>query len=163
MVLCIQNCILFMRLERNWKVVWQKAAKTLSHKIAYEKNSNHFYKIKNLPKFCTCIWFQQRTNLFALKYNRIRDYLSNSQMSKPQTFAFPDHWSNGGAEWVSFSEGHLNLLRVHESSGNLGLMWVHLREMAIRISDGRKESNDFFSCFRVDSVPPTVSFSSIPT
>ena len=70
-----------------------------------------------------------------------------NQMSKPQTFAFPDHWSNGGAEWVSFSEGHLNLCRVHESSGNLGLMWVHLRGMAIRISDGQKESNDFFFLF----------------
>ena len=70
-----------------------------------------------------------------------------NQMSKPQTFAFPDHWSNGGAEWVSFSEGHLNLRRVHETSVNLGLMWVPLRGMAIRISDGQKESNDFFFLF----------------
>lgn len=38
----------------------------------------------------------------------------------------------------------LNLHRVHMSSGNLGLMGVHLRQIAIRIIEGWKEFNYFF-------------------
>jgi hypothetical protein len=45
-------------------------------------------------------------------------------MSKSQTFDFLDHWSNGSAEWVRFSEGHFESWQVCLSSGNLGLMWV---------------------------------------
>lgn len=50
-----------MRLERNFEMWFDK--KLLRAYFIHEKNSNHFYK--NLPRSCTCSWFQQCAILLA--------------------------------------------------------------------------------------------------
>lgn len=105
--------------------------------ISFNRSENSWlvFPLKKEKSFC--IFFLEK-----VKYQHIstvgntEHIILINQMSKPETFAFPDHWSNVGAERVGFSDRHLETLWVHMSSGNFGLICVHLRGMSVSIWDG---------------------------